>query len=169
MTLAPDIPTWTLTAHARAQLDECGIALSELYRLMRSPSISMSCPDPAERRVNGFGLTTVVSGTTILSVEIDGATTVNWREWAAERAAFGDGDVAGADELVKQDALRLRREQEFMPRQRRRKERAVAIETSHVLDRVHPALRQEISRRVEGDFSRLVIHSPTKVTIQPAR
>lgn len=171
--VVPDSDTWTLTDAARAQLEGCGIAYSELFRLVRDPVLSMPGLEPGVRRINGYGLTALVCGQEVRAVEIDGATAGNWQEWAVERADFGDGDVAGADALVKDELSRLthRSQSAGFPgprrRRKRRKEDEPPVQKTHILDRVHPALRAEITRQVDGDFSRLVIESPTKVTILP--
>ncbi len=43
------------------------------------------------------------------------------------------------------------------------------VQVTHVLSRIHPTLHDEITRQVDGDFARLVVHSFTKVEILPRR
>jgi hypothetical protein len=162
------VETWSLTGVARAQLEGRGIALSELYRLLHKPVMTLPRAGSNEVRVNGYGLSAIVCGREVRSVGIDGQTAENWEDWAVERAVFGDADVAGADALLREQlATMTARLSRGLPRQKRVQVEKVApqVETAHILDRVHPKLRAEIERLVEGDFSRLVIHSPTRVTI----
>lgn len=168
--IAPEVH-WDLTEAAREQIAESGIALSELYRLLKNPAMRMPGNTSGYERLNGYGLSVLVQGTRIVSVEIDGATRDNWKEWARERAEFGDGDVEQADAMVREDARAWQRQQSWVPRQKKRKKHetvAGPVRVQHVLDKVHPALRAEITRHVKGDFSRLIVHSPTNVTINPA-
>ncbi len=169
MSLAPDLECWTLTDQARYQQEGCGIALSELYRLLRQPTMTVPGIIPGERRVSGYGLVATVYRNEVRTIAIDGATSVNWSDWAIERAEFGDSDVLGADALVAEDAARLAGalRREYIPRARPAKVAPPPLVVTHVLDRVHPALHAEITRQVAGDFSRLVIESPTRVTILP--
>jgi hypothetical protein len=231
-----DAPEWTLSDLAWGQLTGCGIALSELYRLIRKPAQITPTGIDGEKRVSGYGLTAVISGNCVKAVEIDGADSENWSEWARERAYFGDGDVAAADAMVREHLgrrsgighertpsgrTRPRRsfaEKEFArlmkaldagtpsatagelvrsqpalpPAQRLQPLRppaetappeltqtresepdlldlvaARADQGSEVLDQIHPALRREITRQVAGDWSRIVVLSPTKVQILP--
>jgi hypothetical protein len=114
-----------------------------------------------------------VCGREVRSIGIDGQTAENWEDWAVERATFGDADVAGADALVREQlaAITARLHHSIRPRTRRHKPRrdedTPTVQTAHILDRVHPSLRAEIARQCAGDFSRLVIHTPTSVTINP--
>ena len=181
-----DAPNWTLSEHARIQLQECGIALSEVYRVLRKPQIVTHLG--TSTRHSGYGLCVMLEDDTqITSIVIDGATGENWGEWALERAQFSDGDVAGADALLRQDfALPLVEDEPEeiptvlrpapTPRPRRSRQKKIhpplpseGLKTSHVLDQIHPALREEITRQVDGDFSRLVVHSPMNVTISPPK
>jgi hypothetical protein len=170
MSLSTDTPSWTLSDLARGQVIACGIALSEVYRVLRKPQLMMPAPERG-MKYSGYGLVVVIDGPEILSVIIDGASQDNWQDWAVERALFGDGDVAGADALLHAEVT-LPPPPAERPAQvsRRRGPQAPSptpLTTSHVLDKVHPALRAEITRQVDGDFSRLVVHSSTKVTVLP--
>jgi hypothetical protein len=166
-TVGSDLDSWSLTDVARGQLEGCGIAYSELYRLVRKPVLTIPGLEPGTQRWTGYGLTIIVCDREIRAVEIDGATSANWADWAVERATFGDGDVAGADALIAEEIARRARERTFLPRARRVKPAPPPLMKTHILDRIHPALHAEITRLVAGDFSRLVIHSPTRVKILP--
>jgi hypothetical protein len=113
-----DEPAFTLTDLARGQLTGCGLTLSELYRLVKYPVQSSPTGIPGETRISGYGLTAVICGTQIRAVEIDGADSENWEDWARERALFGDGKVDEADALVREQLLarsRSRRRQIVRP------------------------------------------------------
>lgn len=171
MTVTDGAATWTLTEHARAQLANCGIALSEVYRVLRQPQLMMPAPEGGFKYC-GHGLVVVVADSMdITSIIIDGATADTWEGWAVERAEFGDSDIAAADALVRAQ-LPLARQDPPARRPRRTRTRTAPavpapLRSSHVLDAVHPALRAEITRQVAGDFSRLVVHSSTNVSILP--
>lgn len=176
MTLTTDAPTtaltptWTLSELARGQLAACGIALSEVYRVLRQPQLTTPRPAGGVKHT-GYGLCVSVDDRDITAIEIDGASSENWSDWARERAQFGDGDVASADALVATDLAAVHRREVFERTARRQRPvpaQAGPLVRSHVLDSIHPALRDEITRQVDGDFSRLVVHSNTKVTILPA-
>ncbi len=180
---------WSLSDRARYQIEEAGISLSELYRLLDRPQMKM--PARGGERINGYGLTATLCGTTVEQVGIDGATSSNWRDWAVERAEFGDSDVAGADEHLKALMQRLtvgikkqrpaRQQtpsQKAIPKPRPSKppveassvcpEVKVEIDPSVILERIHPKLRALVTRQADGDFTRLLIHSATRVEILPA-
>lgn len=103
--IQPDIQ-WRLTDYAKYQMEECAIAFSELYRLLHKPDIRMPNGD-GTYRYNGYGLSAITDGQTIVSVQIDGASSSNWEGWARERAEFGDSDIEGADALVAKQAQLL--------------------------------------------------------------
>jgi hypothetical protein len=212
----------TLTDFARHQLEECGVALSELYRVISAPAICLPGLRPGTQRLNGFGLSVIIRDDHVIeAVEIDGASADDWEGWAEERAAFGDGDVAGADQLVSRVFARSvtpkepsQRQIEFWERRRRREAQALLrrmqvgikpepvpartvpqtrpepcrelqpmgtprptpiparipaqgarVDPANPLAGIHPALHAEITRQAAGDWSRVVVHSPTKVTI----
>lgn len=153
MTLAPEAPftqleqtaplkRWELSDQARGQLEGAGIALSELFRLLQRPSLCLPQPatpgDPCSAprtRMNGWGLTAVVQGESVISVGIDGASSGNWSDWAVERAAFGDGDVAGADAFLAETmrtatrSLRTQRRTTAQEKARARRERRLAAQS----------------------------------------
>lgn len=177
MTLLDDNPSITrssaeyeLTPVTRSRLTELGITLSQLYRLVKAPSLVTPARE-GEVRVNGYGLTATMSGRIITGVGIDGASGADWSEWAAERASFGDGDVSGADAVLKPRLQAARRVKPDVPAPRAPKKapEPVEIKVIHVLDRIHPALRKEIARLAAGDYSRLVIHSATNITVLPEK
>lgn len=171
MTLTTETPAWTLTDQARGQIIGCGIALSEVYRVLRKPQLMMPAPEGGMKYC-GYGLVVIVdNGSDISSVAIDGASQDNWQEWAVERAVFRDSDVEAADALVHAEIGDPPPEPVIPAQVRRRRDPHPApsgqVTTTHILDRIHPALRAEITRQVDGDFTRLVVHSSTKVTILP--
>jgi hypothetical protein len=173
MSVASEVAaSWNLSPLAKYQLEECGLAFSEVYRVLRQPEAIFPGINGG-KRFQGYGLVvTVDTDETIETILIDGATAENWSDWAAERAYFADGDVAGADALLRRDlAPRVPGTAQDAPRRRRRRQVEPATPTtkSHILDAVHPALREEITRQVAGDFSRLVVHSPLKVSVLPPR
>jgi hypothetical protein len=170
MTMTDVAPSWSLTEHARAQLTECGISLSEVYRVLRQPQTMMPAPEGGFKYC-GYGLVVVIeNGTEITSIILDGASADTWEGWAVERAEFGDSDVATADALVAAELVPAQREDPPAERRARRRTRAVPaprLNTSHILDAIHPALRAEITHQVAGDFTRLIVHSSTNVSILP--
>lgn len=179
MTIAT--PFWTLTPAAAGHMQEIGVDAREVIAVLENPQLRMPAGDQQER-LNGFGLTIIVTGSRVISVGLDGADQDNWQDWAVERALFGDG--ANVPEQT-QATLRLETAKPAIapvPQQipgavRFKRRQTVAlpaarcgrVETTHVLDGVHPALREAITNQVEGDFSRLLVHSPTRVEILPKR
>lgn len=156
-------------------MEAIGVDAREVLAVLERPDVKRRQPDGGTR-MNGYGLTLVVDGVTVRTVGLDGADRHNWEDWARERAQFGDG--ANVPILVPQE---LEPESDstswatsssagyhhFKPRLRRAKPPAARVHTRHVLDDVHPALRASITEQVGGDFSRLIVHSSTKVEILP--
>jgi hypothetical protein len=186
---------YSVHSDVRRQIQELGVSAAELVRLVCEPITVMPGPMPKTQRIAGYGLVALVADGTVVRVIIDGASCDNVHEWAVERAAFGDGDVTGADTFVNQ-ALRTVREpvNPVMPNPRRKRaevsvfpvetrrvepvqpvvapvqpqQLVSAVETDEdILSRIHPALRAEITRQADGDLSRVVIESFTRVSILP--
>lgn len=164
---------WHLLESARTHMEAIGVDAREVLAVVERPAVRRQLPD-GRTRLNAYGLTITVRGTDIVSVGLDGATADNWEDWARERAIFKDG--ANVPVLVEvkeedEDSSELWSTSasagyhHFKPRVRRPKPPSAPVKTGHVLDRIHPALRAEITRQVDGDFSRLVVHSPTNVEI----
>ncbi len=170
MTVLTSDPTrragWVMSDPARSQLEECGIDRAEVYRVLTEPQMVIPAPRGGQR-FNGYGLSVIVDDGVIVAVQIDGATRGNWDGWARERAEFADADLTAADALVRSELQRQPASQVPEPRRRRRPV-AAPIVTTHLIDRVHPRLRAEVTRLVAGDWSRMVVHSPCRVEILPA-
>ncbi len=163
-------PVWTLSDVARDHLKARGISLSQVYRVLRIPELTTPSPEEGITKYFGYGLVVAVNDESVIQmIGHDGATADNWQDWAIERALFADGDVAGADALVRAELRTLPppRIQFEQPKPKKHDETPPPVTTTHVLDSIHPALRDEITRQVAGDFSRLEVHSPTRVTIHP--
>ncbi len=175
MTVADVAPSYTLSDQAQGQLDGCGIALSEIYRVLQKPTRQQ--PWPGGYRYFGYGIWVIVQGSVVDSVGLEGARAHDWEERALERALSGAADVATADALLQRDAVERFGDfvlEPSVPAQRQPKKRLpvraeAPVRHVSILDQIHPALRAEVTRQVDGDFSRVVVESPTNVTILPRR
>jgi hypothetical protein len=204
MSVLDEIGTYRLTERASADLEASGLALSEVYRVLRAPK--RRCPGRLSGQTDliDHGLVVTVFGDYIVSVKLDGTTFKTWEDRAIARARWQAqmerSAVQEADRLLREDAEALIppvKESEPRPlppiQIRHNKPPAPApvivtkipvvkktpVVQAPIIDksedesdeammlRIHPALRAEVLRQIDGDFSRLVIHTPTKVTILP--
>lgn len=173
-------PFWQLSPAAAAHMEAIGVDAREVIAVLDNPQLRMPAGGQQER-LNGFGLTLIVNGSRVISVALDGATRDNWEDWAVERAYFGDGahvpeqsrtslqleepkPAVAPEPPAIPGATRYKHRQRILP-----SARSGHVETTHVLDRVHPALHDAITAQVNGDFSRLIVNSPTNVEILPER
>lgn len=158
-------------------MEAIGVDAREVLAVLEKPEVVRQVPGTDRERRNGYGLTVTVIDQVVMSVALDGATRENWEDWARERALFGDGAKVPVlveqpvPEVVESDLWAASTSPgwspHFKPRHRRSQPAAAPVRRSHVLDNIHPALRAEIARQVDGDYSRLIVHSPTNVEILP--
>jgi hypothetical protein len=157
-------------------MGQMGLDVREVFGVLDNPQLRMPAGQ-GEERLNGYGLTCIVRGETVVSVGIDGATKDNWEEWARERALFSDGAKIPTQftppPVIEEEPETIWAHtpapRKHSIRRRTTTPTAGALRTTHILDDIHPALRDAITAQVNGDFSRLVVHSPTKVEILPQR
>lgn len=156
MTLTPDAPVcwnstpgkiagFSLTKHAAGQMEERGIDRDQLATVLINP---------AYRQRNG------TAANDNITVYLDHRTHVI-------TAVLRAGEVEELAVATRKKPAPVPQQPQYVERRRPVKPVAPKVKRSHVLDSIHPALRKEITRLVDGDFSRLVVHSPTNVEIKP--
>lgn len=149
MTSPGRVAGYGLSRHAIAQMDERGIDREQVATALLNPS--ECAPDTPH-------------GTRAQYANRNVSVFVNDRTRTI-LAVLRQGEV---DELaVKPPPATKSIPAQYVPREKRRRPRPAPVKRSHVLDAIHPALRAEITRLVDGDFTRIVVHSPMKVEIRP--
>jgi len=171
VTAAPtdDDREWRVSAHARAQCVERGIALAELDRLLADPPTRTQSRHAGNtehhRRYVGYGILAIVEerSRTVITVGIHGASKADWED--AARARRSDLPEASPD---------------VEPRRRRRADPlrtagnaddpvpTSRVTRSNALDALHPAVRANVRAELARrglDVRHVRILSPTRVEI----
>ena len=154
MTLTPDAPAcsptrvagYALTRHALDQMAERGIDADQVARVILNPSYRLRGGMHANDN-----LTIYTDPRRHVITAVLRSHEVQELVEASQRKVIPTPQVSPEQPVV----------------ERRRKPRAAPVARSHVLDSIHPALRAEITRLVDGDWTRLVVHSSTNVEIKP--
>jgi len=160
---------WRVSAHARAQCIERGIALAELDRLLTDPPTRTSSRHPGNtehhRRYAGHGILAIVEerSRTVITVGLDGASKADWEDTARTRRTDLPEAAPAAEPRRRRRAEPLRlagNAADPVPMAR--------VSRRNVLDALHPAVRvgieAELARR-GLDVRAVRILSPTRAEI----
>lgn len=155
MTLTSEIsPVWNsgtrvagfaMSRHARRQADERAIGTDELATVMLNPMYRQ--PNGSRANAN-------------LTIYLD-------ERKHLITAVLRTDEITELATTTRRKPVPAPSPEPVFERRAARKPRPLPVQRTHILDSIHPALREEITRLVDGDFSRLVVHSPTNVHINP--
>lgn len=161
---------YRITAHAKAQCAERGIALAELDEVVARPDITLSADVKAAgvSRWIGHGIVVWVDEARecIVTVGIDKAARDAWEAQAIARkstVAFKEDKEQEKPRRWKKETRSAGHRHDDVP--------VFRAATTHALDKVHPAIRAQVERELASlglDFRCVQIVSPTKVVINPA-
>lgn len=160
-------PRYRITAHAKAQCAERGIALAELDEVVARPDITIDADlkDAGVTRGIAHGLVVLVDEARrcIVTVGIDKAARDRWEALAIARKST----VPFKEDTEKEKPRRPRKEVRSAGH-RNDEVPAFRAASTHALDKVHPAIREQVTRELAAlglDFRCVRIITPTKVEI----
>lgn len=166
----PVMTKWKLTDAAESQMEALGVDALEIFAVLNKPSMRKRNRYSGEDYC-GYGLIVVVLGWLVTDVFLEGANADTWEECARRRAELRTSLNMPAlpVEKVERDTHSKDSVPLFYGNKRfeRPQPAPSTVKQMNVLERVHPALRDAVRAQLNGDYSRLVVHSSTRIEILP--